>query len=114
MKQILIVLLTGLAMLACVAAAQAGSDSLLARSSAQIATEVNGLDTPDAVFFIASHEPGGAGFVEGLSKVPTGQGKTQVVQSSYGCSTGCSTGCSVGCSTGCSVGCSSGCSYGCR
>ena len=116
LRRLLFAAMAMVAVVGFAASAYADERDLVAKSSALITAEVDGLGAPDANFVIASVDVGAGGLIDQLSKKsPIGdQGKTQIVQRSSGCSTGCSNGCSTGCSNGCSSGCSVGCSVGCR
>ena len=79
-------------------------------SSAQLQSEISGLNQPDAQLVVLETDKDNFSVIE-LARFNDlgGQGSGDIVERSLGCSTGCSTGCSVGCSVGCSSGCSSGC-----
>lgn len=90
------------------------TESLIAKSKAEISTEIDGLKISDSNFLVALAKNNQDPTNEILAFESLGdQGASTNNQSSYGCSTGCSVGCSNGCSVGCSTGCSVGCSVGC-
>ena len=103
MKRVFFVVMAMAAVVLFVASAHADKRTLLAKSSAVIAAEIDGLGAPDAKFVIGSLDLSGKDSLERIAKdSPVGdQGGSQVVERSYGCSYGCSSGCSVGCSVGC-------------
>ena len=95
MKRMFFALMAMAAIVLFVASAQAGERDLLAKSSALLAAEIDGLGAPDAKFIITSFDIGNKASIERISKdLPIGdQGGSQVVQRSSGCSYGCSSGC---------------------